>query len=294
MARSIWMNGTLVDPNDAKVSVFDHGLLYGDGCFEGIRVYGGHVFKLQAHVERMQASARRIHLEPPYSDSELAAAIEETVQANRIEDGYVRVVYTRGKGSLGLSPFSCTEPACIIIADTITLYPEEMYTQGMPVVIAQRPRIPIECLDPQIKSLNYLNNILAKVEAIDAGVHEAIMLNTQGKVAECTGDNIFLVKGGEIITPDTAAGMLHGITRQFVMEEVAPACGYTVTEREVERDELFTADEIFLTGTAAEVIGVSSIDGTPIGSGVVGPITRQLTEQFRGMVTSLSASPVEQ
>ncbi|MCH2137801.1 MAG: branched-chain-amino-acid transaminase [Phycisphaerales bacterium] len=294
MARSIWMNGTLVDPNDAKVSVFDHGLLYGDGCFEGIRVYGGHVFKLQAHVERMQASARRIHLEPPYSDSELAAAIEETVQANRIEDGYVRVVYTRGKGSLGLSPFSCTEPACIIIADTITLYPEEMYTQGMPVVIAQRPRIPIECLDPQIKSLNYLNNILAKVEAIDAGVHEAIMLNTQGKVAECTGDNIFLVKDGEIITPDTAAGMLHGITRQFVMEEVAPACGYTVTEREVERDELFTADEIFLTGTAAEVIGVSSIDGTPIGSGVVGPITRQLTEQFRGMVTSLSASPVEQ
>ncbi len=294
MTRSIWMNGTLVDPNDAKVSVFDHGLLYGDGCFEGIRVYGGHVFKLQAHVERMQASARRIHLEPPYSDSELATAIEETVRANRIEDGYVRVVYTRGKGSLGLSPFSCTEPACIIIADTITLYPEEMYTQGMPVVIAQRPRIPIECLDPQIKSLNYLNNILAKVEAIDAGVHEAIMLNTQGKVAECTGDNIFLVKDGEIITPDTAAGMLHGITRQFVMEEVAPACGYTVTEREVERDELFAADEIFLTGTAAEVIGVSSIDGTPIGSGVVGPITRQLTEQFRGMVTSLSASPVEQ
>jgi len=284
MSRSIWMNGTLVAPDDAHISVFDHGLLYGDGCFEGIRVYGGTVFKLEAHVERMQASARHIHLEPPYSDTELAAAIVETVEANRIDDGYVRVVYTRGKGSLGLSPSSCSNPSCIIIADTISLYPEEMYVNGMPVIIAHRPRIPIACLDPQIKSLNYLNNILAKVEAIEAGVLEAIMLNIEGDVAECTGDNIFLIKDGAIVTPDTSAGMLHGITRRFVMEEVAPACGYTVEDRMVTKEELFQADEIFLTGTAAEVIGVCSIDGTPIGAGMVGPITTQLVEQFRSMV----------
>lgn len=284
MSRSIWMNGTLVAPEDAHISVFDHGLLYGDGCFEGIRVYGGNVFKLHGHVERMQASARHIYLEPPYTDEELAAAIVETVEANRIEDGYVRVVYTRGKGSLGLSPSSCSDPSCIIIADTISLYPDEMYVDGMPVIIAQRPRIPIQCLDPQIKSLNYLNNILAKVEAIEAGVLEAIMLNIDGDVAECTGDNIFLIKDGAIVTPDTSAGMLHGITRRFVMEEVAPACGYTVEERKVSKEELFEADEIFLTGTAAEVIGVSSIDGRCIGAGVVGPITAQLVEQFRSMV----------
>lgn len=284
MTRSIWMNGTLVAPDDAHISVFDHGLLYGDGCFEGIRVYGGTVFKLAAHVERMQASARCIHLEPPYSGAELAAAIVETVEANRIDDGYVRVVYTRGKGSLGLSPSSCSNPSCIIIADTISLYPDEMYTEGMPVIIANRPRIPIACLDPQIKSLNYLNNILAKVEAIEVGVLEAIMLNIEGDVAECTGDNIFLIKDGTIVTPDTSAGMLHGITRRFVMEEVAPACGYTVEERTVSKEELFQADEIFLTGTAAEVIGVCSVDGTPIGAGAVGPITTQLAEQFRSMV----------
>ncbi|MCH2134971.1 MAG: branched-chain-amino-acid transaminase [Phycisphaerales bacterium] len=286
MTRSIWMNGSLVAPEDATVSVFDHGLLYGDGCFEGIRVYGGNVFKLKAHVERMQASARRIYLEPPCTDQELSDAIEQTVEANRIEDGYVRVVYTRGKGSLGLNPFTCETPSCIIIADTISLYPESMYRDGMAVIIADRPRVPIECLDPQIKSLNYLNNILAKVEAIEAGVLEAIMLNTQGHVAECTGDNIFLVKDGSIITPDTSAGMLHGITRRFVIEEVAPACGYSVEARTVEKEELFEADEIFLTGTAAEVIGVSSINGKPIGSGVVGPVTLQLVEQFRLMVSS--------
>jgi len=284
MSRSIWMNGTLVAPKDARISVFDHGLLYGDGCFEGIRVYGGNVFKLRAHVERMQASARSIHLDPPYSDEELTDAIIETVEANRIDDGYVRAVYTRGEGSLGLSPSSCSDPSCIIIADTISLYPDEMYVDGMAVIIAQRPRIPIQCLDPQIKTLNYLNNILAKVEAIEAGVLEAIMLNIDGDVAECTGDNIFLAKDGIIVTPDTSAGMLHGITRRFVVEEVAPACGYTVEERTVAKEELFEADEIFLTGTAAEVIGVSSVDGQPIGAGVVGPITTQLVEQFRSMV----------
>ena len=284
MTRSIWMNGTLVAPEDATVSVFDHGLLYGDGCFEGIRVYGGTAFKLQEHVDRMQASAARLYLDPPYTADELIEAIEQTIEANRINDGYVRVVYTCGKGSLGLNPFSCEHPSCIIIADTITLYPPEMYTDGMAVIIAKRPRVPIACLDPQIKSLNYLNNILAKVEAIEAGVLEAIMLNTDGNVAECTGDNIFLVKDGTVTTPDTSAGMLHGITRQFVIDEVAPACGYTVLEQLVTKDDLFAADEIFLTGTAAEVIGVRSIDDIDVGSGAVGPITTQLVEQFRAMV----------
>ena len=284
MTRSIWMNGTLVALEDATVSVFDHGLLYGDGCFEGIRVYGGTAFKLQEHVDRMQASAAQLYLDPPYTADELIEAIEQTIEANRINDGYVRVVYTRGKGSLGLNPFSCEHPSCIIIADTITLYPPEMYTDGMAVIIAKRPRVPIACLDPQIKSLNYLNNILAKVEAIEAGVLEAIMLNTDGNVAECTGDNIFLVKDGTVTTPDTSAGMLHGITRQFVIDEVAPACGYTVLEQLVTKDDLFAADEIFLTGTAAEVIGVRSIDDIDVGSGAVGPITTQLVEQFRAMV----------
>ncbi len=284
MSRSIWMNGTLVAPQDATVSVFDHGLLYGDGCFEGIRVYGGTAFKLRAHVDRMQDSARRIYLEPPCTADELVDAIEQTIEANRIEDGYVRVVYTRGKGSLGLNPFSCDQPSCIIIADTISLYPEAMYRDGMGVIIAKRPRVPIACLDPQIKSLNYLNNILAKVEAIEAGVLEAIMLNCQGNVAECTGDNIFLVKDGVIKTPDTSAGMLHGITRQFVIEEVAPACGWTVEECTIVPEDLFQADEIFLTGTAAEVIGVTGIDASVIGAGVVGPITLRLIEQFHTMV----------
>jgi branched-chain amino acid aminotransferase len=237
-----------------------------------------------AHVERMQASARRIYLDPPCTADELADAIEHTVEANRIEDGYVRVVYTRGKGSLGLNPFSCEKPSCIIIADTITLYPESMYTDGMPVIIAKRPRVPIECLDPQIKSLNYLNNILAKVEAIEAGVLEAVMLNLAGEVAECTGDNIFIVKDNAISTPDTSAGMLHGITRQFVISEVAPACGWTVEERTLTPEDLFGADEIFLTGTAAEVIGVTSVDGKAIGDGLVGPVTTRLIEQFRAMV----------
>jgi branched-chain amino acid aminotransferase len=284
------MNGTLVAPEDATVSVFDHGLLYGDGCFEGIRVYGGTAFLLQSHVARMQDSAGRIYLDPPYTADELIEAIEQTIEANRINDGYVRVVYTRGKGSLGLNPFSCENPSCIIIADTITLYPPEMYTDGMAVIIAKRPRVPIACLDPKIKSLNYLNNILAKVEAIEAGVLEAIMLNIDGYVAECTGDNIFLVKDGTISTPDTSSGMLHGITRQFVIDEVAPACGYTVEERIVTKDDLFAADEIFLTGTAAEVIGVASIDGIDVGTGAVGPITTQLVEQFRAMVAGTLCS----
>jgi branched-chain amino acid aminotransferase len=206
------------------------------------------------------------------------------VAANGLKDAYIRLVVTRGAGPLGLNPFTCPKPATIVIVDRITLYPEEMYVDGMPVIVAKRPRVPVECLDPAVKSLNYLNNILAKVEAIEAGCHEAIMLNTDGEVCECTGDNIFLVRGSRIVTPPVSAGLLNGVTRLFVMNEVAPACGIDVAERTLRLDDLFTADEIFLTGTAAEVIGVRSVNGTAIGEGRVGPITGRLVSEFRSRV----------
>lgn len=277
----IWINGELVPAEEAAISVMDHGLLYGDGCFEGIRVYDGRIFKLRTHLERMNESAALLHLQPPYSLEEIEAGVRQTVEANGITDGYVRLVYTRGVGTLGLNPFHCGNAQAICIAATITLYPESMYTDGMSVIVAKRPRLPVECLDPRIKSLNYLNNILAKIESIEAGVLEAIMLSIDGQVAECTGDNIFLIKDGHISTPHTDAGILHGITRQFVIEEVAPALGYTVEERRVELSELRQADEVFLTGTAAEIIGVSQIDDTTIGCGQVGEITRKMVDEFR-------------
>tara|TARA_B100001059_G_scaffold105771_1_gene105361 strand:- start:93 stop:1037 length:945 start_codon:yes stop_codon:yes gene_type:complete len=279
--REIWLDGQWVPPSAATVSVFDHGLLYGDGCFEGIRIYNGRIFKLKTHLQRIYDSASRIRLEPAYTIDEIEAATREAVRRNGLTDGYIRIVFTRGAGTLGLHPFHCPRSSAFIIADDITLYPEEMYVEGMPVIVADRPRIPIACLDPKIKSLNYLNNILAKVEAIDAGVLEAIMLNIDGDVAECTGDNIFVVKDGHISTPDPAAGMLHGITRRFVMDELAPSLGYEIEERRHGIEEVRTADEVFLTGTAAEVIGVSSIDGKPVGSGKVGPITTELVHAFR-------------
>ncbi len=281
---NIWLYGRMVPAKEAKVSVFDHGLLYGDGCFEGIRVYNSRIFKLRSHLKRMYASAESIHLKPRWSMDEIEDAIRMTVSDNDIENGYVRLVFTRGVGTLGLNPFHCTEHTAFVIAADIALYPEELYRNGLPVVVAKRRRIPIECLNPEIKSLNYLNNILAKVEAIEAGVLEAIMLNARGEVAECTGDNIFLIKDGKISTPDLTAGMLHGITRQFVIEEVAPSIGHTVEERPHTVDEFFEADEVFLTGTAAEVIGVNRIDSTDIGNGRVGPITTELTAKFRSFV----------
>ena len=263
------------------ISVFDHGLLYGDGCFEGIRAYGGRILKLKTHLARMFESAALIHLKPAYDLEEIEDAIRATVDANGIQDGYIRLVFTRGVGTLGLHPFRCPTPGTFIIADRIQLYPEELYEEGMKVVVAKRPRIPIECLDPRIKSLNYLNNILAKVEAIEAGVLEAIMLNTDGQVAECTGDNIFAVKGDRIFTPATSTGILHGVTRRFVMREIAPACGLEVEEDVFGIETLLEADEVFLTGTAAEVIGVSRIDDAVIGTGRVGDVTRRLVTEFR-------------
>lgn len=280
----IWMDGQLVDRDQAKVSVYDHGLLYGDGCFEGIRAYNGRVFKLQSHLRRMYSSAERIRLTPAYTPQQIEQAIRDTLNVNNLRDAYIRLIFTRGVGTLGLHPFRCPKPGTIVIADHIQLYPQELYDNGMKVIVAKRPRIPIACLDPAIKSLNYLNNILAKIEAIDADVLEAIMLTTDGYVAECTGDNIFIVKDGQIATPPAEAGILHGITRQFVIDELAPALGKNVQQRMMRVEDLYDADEVFLTGTAAEIIGVSQINDRVIGEGKVGPVTRQLVAEFRRRV----------
>ena len=275
------MDGKLVPKSEAMVSVYDHGLLYGDGCFEGIRAYGGRILKLKSHLARMFESASLIRLNPVYDVDELEDAIRETLAANELSDAYIRLIFTRGVGTLGLHPFRCPTPGTIVIADKIQLYPEELYEEGMKVIVADRPRIPIPCLDPRIKSLNYLNNILAKIEAIDAGVLEAIMLNLEGEVAECTGDNIFVVKDGRIRTPSTSTGILHGVTRRFIMREVAPACGHRVEEAVFPLEELLDADEVFLTGTAAEVIGVTRVGDQVIGDGLVGPVTKACIAEFR-------------
>lgn len=285
----IWIDGKMLPEEEAKIGVLDHGLLYGDGCFEGIRVYNSRIFKLQSHLERMWQSAERIRLDLPFTHEIIAAAVRETVEVNGIVDGYVRLVFTRGVGTLGLHPFLCPKPTVFVIADTIKLYPPELYTDGMKIIVADRPRIPRECLDPQIKSLNYLNNILAKIEAIDAGVLEALMLNIDGWVSECTGDNIFVVKDGHLATPPVDAGILDGITRRFVMNELCPALGLPVEERMMRIEEVLEADEVFLTGTAAEVIGVSQVGEHVIGGGAVGDITTRLVQEFRAR-TSEDAS----
>ena len=280
----VWLDGQLVPQSQALVSVYDHGLLYGDGCFEGIRAYNGRILKLDSHVQRLYDSAEKLRLVPKYPAARVKEAIRETLDANGLTDGYIRVIFTRGIGTLGLHPFKCPDSGTIIITDHIQLYPTELYEDGMDVIIAKRPRIPIACLDPGVKSLNYLNNILAKIEAIDRGVLEAVMLNTEGYVSECTGDNIFVIKDGEIRTPPTESGILHGITRRFVIDEIAPACGYRVHERMMRVDDLLDADEVFLTGTAAEVIGVRRIDETQIGAGKVGDVTAKLIAEFRARI----------
>ncbi len=280
----IWLDGKLVPREQAVVSVFDHGLLYGDGCFEGIRAYNGRVFKLESHLDRMYASAERIRLTPRFDRAEIASAIRETLEANGLRDGYIRLVFTRGVGTLGLNPFLCPQSTAFVITDTIRLYPAEMYENGMRVITAKRPRNLIAALDPSIKSLNYLNNILAKIEAIDVGLFEAVMLNHEGHVAECTGDNIFAIRDGAVFTPPVESGILQGITRAFVME-LCRDLGLACEERLFGLDELKAADEVFLTGTAAEIIGVSMIDETTIGSGKVGPVTHRLLDEFRRRVS---------
>ncbi len=280
MALKIYMNGTLVPEEDAKVSVFDHGLLYGDGVFEGIRVYGGNVFQLEEHVLRLYESAAAIRLVIPISTDEMTDAVEQTVKANGITDGYVRLVITRGAGSLGLDIRKTSNPQIIIIADTITLYPEEIYQKGMELITASTIQNHPQALSPRIKSLNYLNNILAKIEGTDAGTVEALMMNHKGEVAECTGDNIFIVKKGILKTPPVDAGILEGVTRNVVME-LAEEAGIPVEQVTMSRHDIYVADECFLTGTAAEVIAVVSLDGRTIGQGIPGPITQDLRERFQ-------------
>ncbi len=275
----IWLDGKLVDRQDAKISVFDHGLLYGDGVFEGIRVYGGKVFEFAAHIRRLYESARAIRLDIPMKSEDMCRAVEETVAANNIKSGYIRLVVTRGVGDLGLNPFLCKKASVFIIADHIKLYPEEYYEKGMKVMSAVTVRNHPLALPPQIKSLNYLNNILAKIEAMDAGMGEAIMYNHEGYVAEATGDNVFLVRKGVVFTPPVQAGSLEGVTRSVVMR-LAEAEGIKVVEQNLTRLDLYIADEVFLTGTAAEVIGVVNIDGRIIGDGKPGPITGMLRKKF--------------
>jgi branched-chain amino acid aminotransferase len=279
MGLKIWLNGRLVDEQDANITVFDHGLLYGDGVFEGIRVYSGAVFEMAAHVKRLYQSAKVIRLEIPFTPKQLAAAIERTVQANGVIDGYIRLVVTRGVGTLGLNPFICEKPRVFIIADNIQLYPEELYEKGMRVISATTMRNHPQSVPPQIKSLNYLNNILAKIEALDNNVPEAVMYNHEGFVAEATGDNVFIVVGGCVCTPPIEAGALEGITRAVVMT-LAKREKLNVVEKNLARFDLYTCDELFLTGTAAEVIGVVEIDGRVVGDGKPGPITMLLRKKF--------------
>ncbi len=279
MALKIWLDGKLVEQEEAKISVFDHGLLYGDGVFEGIRVYNGRVFELEAHIKRLYESAKVIRLEIPISRSKLISAVEKTVEANAVIDGYIRLVVTRGVGTLGLNPLICENSRLFIIADNIQLYPEELYEKGMKVISATTVRNHPLAIPPQVKSLNYLNNILAKIEALDNNVPEAIMYNHEGYVAEATGDNVFIVRDDVIYTPPVEAGSLEGITRGVVIK-LAKEESLEIVEKNLTRFDLYICDEFFLTGTAAEVIGIVEIDGRVIGDGKPGPVTRLLRKKF--------------
>ncbi|MBU3812834.1 MAG: branched-chain-amino-acid transaminase [Candidatus Niameybacter stercoravium] len=278
--RIIYLDGNYVREEEAKISVFDHGVLYGDGVFEGIRVYNGRVFKCEEHINRLYNAAKAIMLEIPMSKEEMTGVLLETCRRNQIKNGYVRLVVTRGKGDLGLNPVSCKVASVFCIAGSITLYPDEMYIKGMPIITAVQRRNKATIVDPQIKSLNYLNNILAKIEANRAGVPEALMLNHDGVVAECTGDNIFIVKDSVIYTPPIYIGILDGITRNTVIE-LAKGLGYEVKESEFTLFNVYSADECFLTGTAAEAIPVTNVDGRIIGNGEAGPVTTRLLEAFK-------------
>ena len=282
MSQKIYIAGKLVPKDDAKVSVYDHGLLYGDGVFEGLRAYGGRVFRLREHVDRLWNSAKAIWLTIPMTPEAMCDAVNETVRANNIQDGYVRLVVTRGAGTLGLDPNKCSDPQVIIIADKIALYPPELYEKGLEIVTVSVQRTHPAALNPRIKSLNYLNNILAKIEGLQAGCIEALMLNHKGEVAECTGDNIFTVRGGALYTPPIDAGILEGVTRQAVID-LATAAKLEVREVPLTKHDIYIAAECFLTGTAAEVIPVVKVDSRTIGDGRPGPITRDLEKRFHAL-----------
>jgi len=288
----IWVNGRLLPKSQAMVSVYDHGLLYGDGVFEGIRVYRGRIFKCQQHMDRLYRCAESIFLKIPIDRDEMIAVQRECIAANGITEGYIRLVVTRGYGTLGLDPRRCPVPGVICIADQISLYKPEFYEHGMRVIVAKRPKTPVACLDPRVKSLNYLNNILAKIEAIEAGCDEAIMLSPDGWVTECTGDNVFIIKDGRLFTPPPVvgeSGLLEGITRRFVIDQLSKDCGIPCQEKMMRLDEVLAADEVFLTGSAAEIIAVNQIDvdgkGHPI-SDSEGPLTKKMRKRFREIVTS--------
>ncbi|MBM4103380.1 MAG: branched-chain-amino-acid transaminase [Planctomycetes bacterium] len=275
----IWLDDKLVDKEQANVSVFDHGLLYGDGVFEGIRVYSSKIFELEAHLKRLWDSAKVIRLVIPMTYEQMKDALDQTVQANHIVNGYIRLVVTRGIGDLGLNPFLCKQACVIIIAAQIQLYPQELYEKGLKVVSVSTIRNHPMAIPPQVKSLNYLNNLLAKIESLDAGADEAIMYNHEGFVAEASGDNVFIVKNGVVYVPPIQAGSLEGITRQMVMRLAAKE-NLPVVEKNLTRFDLYVADEFFLTGTGAEVIGVVEIDKRIIGDGKPGPITKLLRKKF--------------
>jgi len=285
MSLKVYINGEVYDKEDAKISVYDHGLLYGDGVFEGIRSYGGKIFRLAEHLDRLWNSAKAIWLEIPLAKREMAKAIEDTLAVNGIKDGYIRVVVTRGIGTLGLDPNKCSDPQVIIITDYISLYPDELYQKGLELITVSTQRNHPAALSPRIKSLNYLNNILAKIEGLQAGCIEALMLNHKGEVSECTGDNIFLVRGGRILTPPNEAGILEGITRQAVID-LAREDGREALEVPLTKHDVYIADECFLTGTAAEVVPVVKVDSRTIGAGTPGPITRDLMARFHALTRS--------
>jgi branched-chain amino acid aminotransferase len=275
----IYLNGKFVDEDQARLSVFDHGLLYGDGVFEGIRSYNGLVFKLNEHVDRLFESAHTIMLKIPLSKAEMIEVVKESLRVNHLKDAYIRLVVTRGEGDLGLDPRKCAKPTIFLIADKIQLYPQSLYQKGLDLITVATQRNVPEALNPQIKSLNYLNNILGKIEAINAGYEEAIMLSSSGYVTECTGENIFVVKGKQLLTPPPYIGVLRGVTRQSVMD-LGLKLKLDVREELLTRHDLFNADECFLTGTAAEIVPVVKIDGRMIGSGKPGPMTKKLQAGF--------------
>lgn len=286
----IFIDGKFCSERDAKVSVFDHGFLYGDGVFEGIRAYNGRIFKLKEHIDRLFYSAKAILLDIPMSHAQICKATIETVRANKLRDSYIRLLVTRGVGSLGLNPRGCKKPSVIIIAGKIQVYPPQLYARGMEIVTVPTVRNLHSAVNPAIKSLNYLNNILAKIEANNAGVEEAVMLNAEGYVAEGTADNLFIVKNGALLTPPLSAGALYGITRQTVMD-LAEQSGLKVAEPNLTRYDLFNADECFVCGTGAEIVPVVKIDGRVIGKGRPGPITRQLVQEYHAL-TKVAGEPI--
>ena len=290
MKQIIYLNGDFVQGEEARISVFDHGFLYGDGVFEGLRAYGGRVFRLDEHLTRLYESAKSIMLEIPENYDEMKAATLETIRRNNLRDAYLRLVVSRGTGDLGLDPRKCPKATTVIIASSIVLYPQELYEKGLSIITVATRRNVSDALDPKIKSLNYLNNVLVKIEANRAGVMEAVMLNAQGYVSEGTADNIFIVRRGRVLTPPGYAGALEGITRQVVME-LALESGRQVLEQPFTRHDIYVSEECFLTGTAAEVIPVIEVDGRTIGKGTPGPLTLDLMKRFHKL-TATTGVPV--